>query len=129
MGKHVLLHRERGNHRILDARLTQRNDTGLGFYLKGTQEQNLTVKKATFRYILLTADENRHVSMRTVTRFTDLVEKGGLCKSTSYVMKLPRNQTDLATENTQEGDVAFKETALSMYPAIPHSFACERRPI
>ena len=46
MGKHVLLHRERGNHRILKARLTQRNDTGLGFYLKGTQEQNLTVKKS-----------------------------------------------------------------------------------
>lgn len=46
MGKHVLLHRERGNHRILEARLTQRNDTGLGFYLKGTQEQHLTVKKS-----------------------------------------------------------------------------------
>ena len=81
MGKHVLLHREQGNHRILEARLTQRNDTGLGFYLKGTQEQNLTVKKAIFRCILLAADEARHVSMRTVTRLTALVEKGGLCKA------------------------------------------------
>lgn len=50
MGNLVLLHSERRNHRILKARLTQRNDTGLGFYVKGTQEQNLTVnERATFQ--------------------------------------------------------------------------------
>ena len=49
----VLLRRERGNHRILEATLSQRNDTGLGFCLKGTQGQHLTVKKATFRLIYI----------------------------------------------------------------------------
>ena len=123
MGKHVLLYRERGNHRILEARLTQRNDTGLGFYLKGTQEQNLTVKKATFRYILLTADETRHVSMRTVTRFTDL-------KKVVFVYKVYELcvETDgLSDGKHTRGRGVERNSSCNVSSTIPQSFACVSR--
>lgn len=81
----VLLRRERGNHRILEARLTQRNDTGLGFYLKGTQEQNLTVKKSdvSIDIYLLTADENRKLRIHENCHAV----QDGLCRAW-YVRKL-----------------------------------------
>lgn len=126
MGNLVLLHSERRNHRILKARLTQRNDTGLGFYVKGTQEQNLTVnERATFQLMCFIDSWRKlqriHENCHAVHNF--LLEKGGICKP-----GMRRNygyQTDLAAENSEWGNVAMKETVLSIFLVTLHSlFVC-----